>query len=105
MKSRIVLPPLDEQKKIAEILSTQDKAIELQGRKIEELKRFKKGCLEKMFPRKGQKVPEKRFPGFTDDWEQRKLSTWLKRPMEEVLLQHQMRHIGTEIFRGYSPLM
>lgn len=73
MKSRIVLPPLDEQQKIAEILSTQDKAIELQGRKIEELKRFKKGCLEKMFPRKGQKVPEKRFPGFTDDWEQREV--------------------------------
>lgn len=73
MKSKIVLPPLDEQKKIAEILSTQDKTIELQARKIEELKRFKKGCLEKMFPRKGQKVPEKRFPGFTDDWEQRKL--------------------------------
>lgn len=67
------LPLVAEQKKIAEILSTQDKAIELQGRKIEELKRFKKGCLEKMFPRKGQKVPEKRFPGFTDDWEQRKL--------------------------------
>lgn len=69
----LALPPFDEQKKIAEILSTQDKAIELQGRKIEELKRFKKGCLERMFPRKGQKVPEKRFPGFTDDWEQRKL--------------------------------
>lgn len=70
----LALPPLEERKKIAEILSTQDRAIELQGRKIEELKRFKKGCLEKMFPRKGQKVPEKRFPGFTDDWEQRKLS-------------------------------
>ena len=69
-----VLPPVREQKRIAEILSTQDKAIELQGRKIEELKRFKKGCLEKMFPRKGQKVPEKRFPGFTGDWEQRKFS-------------------------------
>lgn len=69
----LALPPFDEQKKIAEILATQDKAIELQGRKIEELKRFKKGCLERMFPRKGQKVPEKRFPGFTDDWEQRKL--------------------------------
>lgn len=68
----LALPPLEERKKIAEILSTQDKAIELQGRKIEELKRFKKGCLEKMFPRKGQKVPEKRFPGFTDDWERRK---------------------------------
>ena len=69
----LALPPFDEQKKIAEILATQDKAIELQGRKIEELKRFKKGCLEKMFPRKGQKVPEKRFPGFTDDWERRKV--------------------------------
>lgn len=66
------LPLVAEQKKIAKILATQDKAIELQARKIEELKRFKKGCLEKMFPRKGQKVPEKRFPGFTDDWEQRK---------------------------------
>lgn len=66
------LPLVAEQRKIAEILSTQDKAIELQERKIEELKRFKKGCLEKMFPRKGQKVPETRFPGFTGDWEQRK---------------------------------
>ena len=68
------LPLVAEQKKIAEILSTQDKAIELQECKIDELKRFKKGCLERMFPRKGQKVPEKRFPGFTDDWEQRKVS-------------------------------
>lgn len=71
----LALPPLEERKKIAEILATQDKAIELQERKIEELKRFKKGCLEKMFPRKGQKVPETRFPGFTGDWEQRKVST------------------------------
>ena len=67
------LPLVAEQKKIAEILATQDKAIELQERKIDELKRFKKGCLERMFPRKGQKVPEKRFPGFTDDWERRKV--------------------------------
>ena len=72
MKRTLAMPLLKEQKKIAEILATQDKAIELQERKIDELKRFKKGCLEKMFPRKGQKVPEKRFPGFTDDWEQRK---------------------------------
>ena len=95
------LPLVAEQKKIAEILATQDKAIELQGRKIEELKRFKKGCLEKMFPRKGQKVPEKRFPGFTDDWEQRKLgdvvqitmgqspdgSTYSDEPSDYILVQ------------------
>lgn len=73
------LPLVAEQKKIAKILATQDKAIELQARKIEELKRFKKGCLEKMFPRKGQKVPEKRFPRFTDDWEQRKLNAVVSR--------------------------
>ena len=69
----LALPPLWERKRIAAILAAQDKAIELQARKIEELKRFKKGCLERMFPRKGQKVPEKRFSGFTGDWEQRKL--------------------------------
>lgn len=79
MKRKLAMPLLKEQKKIAEILATQDKAIELQGRKIEELKRFKQGCLEKMFPRKGQKVPEKRFPGFTDDWEERKLNAVVSR--------------------------
>ena len=80
-----ILPPVAEQKKLAEILTTQDKAIELQGRKIEELKRFKQGCLKRMFPRKGQKVPEKRFPGFTDDWEQRKLGELaLFNPKEEL---------------------
>lgn len=79
MKRTLAMPLLKEQKKIAEILATQDKAIELQGRKIEELKRFKQGCLERMFPRKGQKVPEKRFPGFTDDWEERKLNAVVSR--------------------------
>ena len=101
MKRTLAMPLLKEQKKIAEILFTQDKAIELQARKIEELKRFKKGCLEKMFPRKGQKVPEKRFPGFTDDWEQRKLgdvvqitmgqspdgSTYSDEPSDYILVQ------------------
>ena len=95
------LPPVTEQRKIAEILATQDRAIELQGRKIEELKRYKKGCLERMFPRNGQKVPEKRFPGFTGDWEQRKLgdvvqitmgqspdgSTYSDEPSDYILVQ------------------
>ena len=84
MKSRIVLPPLDEQRKIAEILATQDRAIELQGCKIEELKRFKQGCLERMFPREGQKVPEKRFPGFSGDWEQRKVPELLKNTSDAI---------------------
>ncbi len=67
------LPPLAEQEKIAEILSAQDKLIELEQRKIEELKKLKKYYLSKLFPRKGSNVPEIRFKGFTVPWEQRKL--------------------------------
>ena len=66
-------PPLPEQQKIAEILSTQDKLIELQEKKIVQLKKLKKAYLQKMFPQKGSKYPEFRFKGFTDPWEQRKL--------------------------------
>ena len=67
-------PPLPEQQKIAEILSTQDKLIELQEKKIEQLKELKKAYLQKMFPKKGSKYPELRFKGFTDPWEQRKVT-------------------------------
>ena len=68
-----VLPPAREQKKIAEILTTQGKVIELEQQKIEEIIKVKRFFLEKMFPKKGKAVPEIRFKGFTDPWEQRKL--------------------------------
>ena len=71
----IPFPPLPEQQKIAEILSTQDKLIELQERKINQLKTLKKGYLQKMFPKKGSKFPELRFKGFTDAWEQREFKS------------------------------
>ena len=109
MKRTLAMPLLKEQKKIAEILSTQDRAIELQGRKIDELKRFKKGCLEKMFPRKGQKVPEKRFPGFTDNWERRKLSELCAEfksgdfiSAEEIFLGGNYPVYGGNGLRGYT---
>ena len=66
-------PPLAEQEKIVKILSTQDRIIELYQRKIEELQKMKKIYLSKMFPKKGENVPEWRFPQFTGAWEQRKL--------------------------------
>ena len=65
---------LQEQSRIAEILMTWDKAVELYDKQIEQIKRFKSICLQKMFPANGRSVPEWRFRGFTDDWEQRKLS-------------------------------
>ena len=95
-----VLPPVREQKKIAKILSTQDKAIELQERKIDELKRFKKGCLEKLFPRKGQKVPEKRFPGFTDDWEQRKVGDFTNVLSASRVHKNEWKSTGVPFFRS-----
>lgn len=66
------LPPLGERIKIAEILSVQDKVIELEQQKIEEIMKAKRFFLEKMFPKKSETVPEIRFKGFTDPWEQRK---------------------------------
>lgn len=71
--SLLIKPPLAEQQKIAAILSTQDKVIELQQKRIDELKKLKKAYLNKMFPQKGSNVPELRFKGFTGDWEQRKV--------------------------------
>ena len=63
----------DEQSKIAEILMKWDEAIELYNQQVEKLKQLKSIWLKKMFPKKGERVPEWRFKGFTDAWEQRKL--------------------------------
>ena len=71
---RLPCPPLAEQKKISAILATCDRVIELKQGKIDELNKLKQTCLRKMFPQKGQTVPEIRFPGFSDPWEQRKFS-------------------------------
>ena len=68
----IKLPALDEQKKISLFFSMINNLITLHQRKLDTLKKLKKGFLQKMFPKNGESVPEIRFPGFTDAWEQRK---------------------------------
>ena len=69
---------LDEQKAIGNCIDTLDHLITLHQRKLEKLKLVKKSMLEKMFPKNGSSVPEIRFKGFTDDWEQRKLGEILQ---------------------------
>ena len=64
-----------EQEKIGQYFKLLDSLITLHQRESEELKRLKKSLLQKMFPKEGALVPELRFPGFTDPWEQRKLSS------------------------------
>ena len=70
----VVLPIYEEQAKIGEFFFNLDNLITLHQRKLLKLKNVKKAMLEKMFPKNGSNVPEIRFAGFTDAWEQRKAS-------------------------------
>lgn len=68
-----LFPEKEEQEKIGTYFSNLDHLITLHQRKYDETKTLKKYMLQKMFPQNGEKVPEIRFDGFTEDWEQRKL--------------------------------
>lgn len=96
LKLKITLPPIEEQEKIVEILSTQDRVIELQQKKIAELQKLKKVFLKKMFPQKGKKVPEWHFPQFTDDWEQREFGNIANRMSETSLSSDELPYIEYE---------
>ena len=67
------VPSIEEQELIGVLFSRLDDLITLHQRKYDKLVVFKKSMLEKMFPKDGESVPEIRFAGFTDPWEQRKL--------------------------------
>lgn len=73
MGIQMVFPSIAEQNRVASYFRCLDTFITLHQRKCEQAKKLKKYMLQKMFPQNGQKVPEIRFKGFTDDWEQRKL--------------------------------
>ena len=73
LQYEIMIPNVPEQRKIARMLIDLDNLITLHQRKLERLKNVKKSMLDKMFPKDGEVVPEIRFKGFTDAWEQRKL--------------------------------
>ena len=89
LKSSVLVPSIEEQTRIGGILKNIDNLITLHQRKLEKLQLVKKTMLEKMFPKNGSKIPEIRFEGFADDWEQRKLG--------EVI-----RLNGRIGFRGYT---
>ena len=74
----ILVPSIAEQQKIGTYFRTIDNLITLHQRKLDRLKNIKKSMLDKMFPKDGEVVPEIRFKGFTDAWEQRKLGEVLR---------------------------
>ena len=69
----ILIPSFEEQQKMGQYFSELNNLITLHQRKCEEIKTLKKFMLQKMFPQNGENVPEIRFDGFTNAWEQRKL--------------------------------
>ncbi|MGQ2358393.1 restriction endonuclease subunit S [Pediococcus pentosaceus] len=77
-KVNVVAPSKDEQRAISSLFNQLDNLIAANQRKLDLLKEQKKGYLQKMFPKNGAKVPELRFAGFADDWEERKLQEVLR---------------------------
>ena len=81
----ISMPSLSEQGRIGEFFKQLDNLITLHQRKYDKLTNVKKSMLEKMFPKNGSNVPEIRFKGFSDTWEQRKLGELaVFNPKEEI---------------------
>ena len=97
----VAYPNVAEQRMIADYFQSLDHLITLHQHKCDEMKKLKKCMLQKMFPQNGKKVPEIRFEGFTNDWEQRKLgevcqvtmgqspngSTYSEVPSDYILVQ------------------
>ena len=83
VKNQVInIPNEKEQEKISSFLESLDKFITLHQCKLEKLKLTKKALLQKLFPKNGKYIPEIRFKGFTDAWEQRKLGNLYKRVNE-----------------------
>ena len=78
LKGPVIFPEIEEQKLISQYFARLDRLITLHQRKCDETKKLKKYMLQKMFPQNGHSVPEIRFAGFTEDWEQRKFSEFVK---------------------------
>ena len=70
----ILVPPFDEQEKIVQSLNKIQLLMTAETKVVNKIKLVKNGCLSKMFPQKDDTVPEMRLPGFTEAWEQRKVS-------------------------------
>ena len=79
MEVSIPVPNLEEQTMIGQYFSNLDNLITLHQRKYNKLLNVKKSMLEKMFPKNGSNIPEIRFKGFTDPWEQRKLLSCIEK--------------------------
>lgn len=99
----LVVPKIvDEQQKIGSFFKQLDDTIALHQRKLDLLKEQKKGYLQKMFPKNGAKVPELRFAGFADDWEERKLSSGLREYTDRVIVEDDKEYYQISVRNNFG---
>ena len=104
-ETKLMIPQdIEEQKKIGKYFEELERLITLHQRKCEEMKTLKKYMLQKMFPQNGQSVPQIRFSGFTEDWEQRKLDDVLKRRIEQRQQSEEYPRLAFASGQGVIPL-
>ena len=96
IKDTVVMFPDDvqEQEKIGSLFNRIDNTITLQQRKLNSLQKLKKGLLQKMFPKKGENIPEIRFPEFSDAWKQRKFGDFAKVSMCKRIFKEETTQTG-----------
>lgn len=85
---------IEEQQKIGAFFTQLDSTITLQQRKLNSLQKLKKGLLQKMFPKKGENIPEIRFPEFSDAWKQRKFGDFAKVSMCKRIFKEETTQTG-----------
>ena len=106
----LLIPSLEEQHKIGSFFKQLDETIALHQRKLDLLKEQKKGYLQKMFPKNGAKVPELRFAGFADDWEERKLKDVVEKQIKgkaqfEKLAPGEVEYLDTSRLNGGQAIL
>ena len=99
-KMEFQVPNVDEQKKVGAFFENLDHLITLHQRKYDKLQVLKKAMLEKMFPKNGSSVPEIRFKGFTDAWEQRKLTEFVSFYAGLTYTPSNVQESGTLVLRS-----
>ena len=102
-QQKIIYPSYEEQKKIGQHMDSLDHLITLHQRKCDEVKSLKKYMLQKMFPQNEQKVPEIRFEGFTEAWEQRKVGELLEERNEQAPMSEDYPLMAFIANQGVAP--
>ncbi len=110
-KTKLTIPGCaEEQKRIGEVFTLLDNLLTLHQRKYDRLVNLKKALLQKMFPKEGETVPEMRFEGFTEDWEQREFNELFKEKREKTTTENEDEllscaitgmYLNTELFSHF----